>query len=192
MSVSGDVTRLLARVRSGERGAQEQLFELVYAEMRRLAALRMRAERPGHTLQATALVHEAYLRLLGNSTVDFNDRAHFFATVARTMRNILVDHARAAKAQKHGGGARHIELEENLAGAGQRLDQILAVDQALTELKLLSPRQLTVVEMRFFSGFTEEEVAEMLNISLKTVKRDWAAAKAWLMGQLGTADSVVA
>ncbi|HUK15416.1 MAG TPA: ECF-type sigma factor [Bryobacteraceae bacterium] len=186
MPNAGEITLALQRLRAGEPDAQSRLIQLVYAELRRIASRQLRAERSNHTLQSTALVHEAYLSLLGGSGADWKDRAHFFSSAACAMRHILVDHARAARAQRRGGGSVPAELNDWIAGIENRTEEILAVDQALTRLHEISPRQETIVEMRFYAGFTEEEVAEILHLSERTVKREWAVARAWLYGEMRT------
>lgn len=184
MSSSGEVTLALQRLRAGKPGAQDELIQLVYGELRNIASRQLRNERPNHTLQSTALVHEAYLSLLGGGATDWKDRSHFFAASASAMRHILVDHARMARAQRRGGGAIPVELNDTIAGVENRADEILAVDEALQRLREISPRQESIVEMRFYAGFTEEEVAEILHLSERTVKREWAVARAWLHGEM--------
>jgi len=186
MPDAGEITLALQRLRAGQPDAQSRLIQLVYAELRRIASRQLRGERSNHTLQSTALVHEAYLSLLGGSGADWQDRAHFFSSAACAMRHILVDHARAARAQRRGGGAVPAELNEQIVGIENRTEEILAVDQALRRLHEISPRQETIVEMRFYAGFTEEEVAEILHLSERTVKREWAVARAWLFGEMRT------
>ncbi len=184
MPDAGEITLELARLRAGEPDAQSRLIQLVYAELRRIASRQLRGERSDHTLQSTALVHEAYLSLLGGSGADWQDRAHFFSSAACAMRHILVDHARAARAQRRGGGAVPAELNEQIVGIENRTEEILAVDQALRRVHEISPRQETIVEMRFYAGFTEEEVAEILHLSERTVKREWAVARAGGFGEM--------
>lgn len=156
----------------------------VYDELRKLARHYMRGERSGHTLQTTALVNEAYVRLAGAEGIEFHDRAHFFAMAATMMRRILVDHARAHAADKRGGGAALIPLDERIAAAESNVD-LLALDAALTKLAVMDPQQARIVELRFFTGLTVDETAVALEISPATVKRDWAIAKAWLHHELG-------
>lgn len=184
MASSEDITRMLGELRAGRRDVESRLIEAVYPELRRIAGRYMRAERPGHTLQATALVNEAWMQLVGNARVDWQNRAHFFAVAAQLMRRILVDHARQRKAQKRDGGRQRVELSDTLAISDHRLDEILLVDAALTRLAQWDPRQSKIVELRFFSGLTEEETAEILGVSPRTVKRDWRMARAWLHGEL--------
>lgn len=176
----GEVTQLLGRMRAGDPEATERLAALLYGELRRMAAARMRTERSAHTLSATALVHEAWLRLEGPHD-GYRNRGQFLATAATAMRRVLVDHARARQAGKR--DADLVPLHEHLLGAKQ--DQlILAVDEALHKLRQLSPRQCQVVEMRYFAGFTEDEVASALGVTRRTVNRDWQMAKAWLHARL--------
>ncbi len=181
----GEITRLLGELREGKRDAEARLMEAVLPELKRRAASYLRGERHGHTLQTTALVNEAYLELTGRSQVDWKDGPHFFAVAAEAMRRILVDYARARNAAKRGGGRHKVELSEVMVISEDRLEEALAVDEALTRLAEWDPRQSRVVEMRFFGGLSEEDVAEVLGVSSKTVKRDWKVAKAWLHGELG-------
>jgi RNA polymerase sigma factor (TIGR02999 family) len=180
----GDITLLLAELRAGNRSAESRLLPLVYDELRRVARHYMRAERRDHTLQPTALVHEAYMRLAGQRDVDWQNRAHFFAVAAQLMRRILVDHARAHKAEKRGGTEPKIELGEGLALTEEKATELLAVDEALTRLAECDPRQARIVELRFFGGLSEEEAAEVLGVSARTVKRDWSVARAWLFKEI--------
>ena len=192
MDPAGEITLALKGLRAGNPEAQDHLIRLVYDELRRLASRRLRGERRNHTLQSTALVHETYLRLLGKSSCDWKDREHFFGAAACAMRHILVDHARAAHAVRRGGGAVPVEVTEMIAGVENRIEEILGVDQALRRLHDMSPRQESIVEMRFYAGFSEEEVAEILHISVRTVKREWAVARAWLHGEMRRAVSAQA
>jgi RNA polymerase sigma-70 factor (ECF subfamily) len=189
MDSRGEITFALGRLRAGEPDAQAKLIHLVYDELRRIASSQLRRERTDHTLQPTALVHEVYLRLIGKEKADWQDRAHFYSAAACAMRHILVDHARAAQALRRGGGTVKVEMTEFVAGTGARADEILAVDEALHKLSQVSPRQEIIVEMRFYAGYTEEEIAEILQLSTRTVKREWAVAKAWLHGEIHGADS---
>jgi RNA polymerase sigma-70 factor, ECF subfamily len=177
----GEVTRLLAELRAGDGKAPGELVELVYAELRRLAASCMRRERPNHTLQATALVHEAYFRLVGQREVEWQSRAHFFGIAAQIMRRILLDHARDRRAAKRGGGVKQVTLDDALMVTDDHLDNVLALDESLRKLALKDPAQSRLVELRFFAGMTVEESAEVLGISTATVKREWSHAKAWLL-----------
>lgn len=181
---SKTVTEALNSLARGDEGALNQLLPVVYREMRLLAANYLRAERPGHTLQPTALAHEAYLRLVGRDHSHWQNRAHFLAVAARAMREILVDHARRRKAQKRGGGQPVTVLSEALSVAGDRPIAFDDLDNALVDLAKLSDRQARVVELRFFGGLSIEETAEVLSISPVTVKRDWATARAWLYREL--------
>jgi len=180
-----DVTRLLDAAAAGEPHAAAELLPLVYAELRKLAAARLAAEAPGHTLQPTALVHEAYLRLVGGSQPqDWNGRGHFFGAAAEAMRRILVEAARHKQSQKAGGGRRRVELGD-VEPVVQGPDiELIALDEALAHFALLSERRAQVVELRFFGGMSVEETAEALSVSPETVKRDWKLAKAWLLREL--------
>jgi RNA polymerase sigma factor (TIGR02999 family) len=181
----GDVTLLLNELKLGNKDALARLIPLVYAELRALASRFLRAERTGHTLQPTALVHEAYLRLVEQDHADWKDRAHFLAVAAQLMRRILVDYARGRATAKRGGVAVRIEIEGlELEGERLQVEEILGVDQALDRLAVLDPQQSRVVELRYFAGLTVEEAAEALGISPRTVKRDWAMAAAWLRSEL--------
>jgi RNA polymerase sigma-70 factor, ECF subfamily len=180
----GEVTNLLIQLKNGNRDAEPRLVPLVYAELRRLAGHYMRGERPGHTLQATALVHEAYLRLVGQKEISWQNRAHFFGVAANLMRRILVDHARAKQAKKRGGSGQKLSLDEAVLVKPEAPEQFLALDEALERLAKRDPRQSRIVELRFFGGLSEEETAEVLGISTRTVKRDWSVARAWLYQQL--------
>jgi RNA polymerase sigma-70 factor (ECF subfamily) len=180
----GDVTQLLIELRAGDRDAEAKLIPLVYAELRRLAAHYLRGERPEHTLQPTALVHEAYIRLTKMRQVDWQNRSHFFATSANVMRRILVDHARARLANKREGLRDAISLEEALVVSPARSSELLALDEALDRLAKVSARQSKIVELRFFGGLSEEETGAVLGISTRTVKRDWRVAKARLYSEV--------
>jgi RNA polymerase sigma-70 factor (ECF subfamily) len=180
----GEVTQLLAQLRAGERDAESKLIPLVYAELRRLAAHYLRGERADHTLQPTALVHEAYIRLTGLHEVDWQSRSHFFATAATVMRRILVDHARAQNANKREGCRDAVSLEEAFVVSPARSAQVIALDDALDRLAKLDLRRSKIVELRFFGGLSEEETGEVLGISARTVKRDWRVAKAWLYNEV--------
>jgi len=183
------VTTLLRAWSRGDQGAFEQLTPLVYDELRRRARQYLRAERPNHTLRPTALVHEVYLRLAGLDQVDWQDRAHFFALAARQMRRILVDSARARKYQKHGGGTVNVTFDEAFAVAARHPD-LVALDDALSALTAQDERKARVVELRFFGGLTNEEIAAELGISTDTVTRDWQMAKLWLHRELRKAGAV--
>lgn len=182
----GDVTRLLAQLREGNQEAADRLVPLVYDELRRMAGAYMRRERPGHTLQATALVHEAYLRLVVQEPAQ--NRAHFFAIAAHTMRQVLVDYARQRGAGKRGGpGARRVDIDGELLIAAEALEDVIAIDEALERLTQIDPRQSRLVELRFFAGLDVEEAAEVMAVSPTTIKREWRSAKAWLQRELAAA-----
>ena len=181
----GEVTGLLAELRSGNKEALAKLIPLVYDELHRLAEHYMRNERVGHTLQPTALINEAYLRLASAEKANWQHRAHFVAVAAGTMRRVLIDHARKQKAAKRGGKQAALPLEDSPEFLSEeRSEELIALDEALTRLQELDSRQSQVVELRFFGGLTVEETAEVLGISPKTVKRDWAVARAWLHGEM--------
>jgi len=178
------VTQLLARWRSGDREALDELAPLVYPELRRIAARRLRNERAGHTLQTTALVHEAYLKLVDQTRVEWQDRAHFFAVASEIIRRILVDHARALHREKRGSGIPALALDEALHITEKKSFELIALDDALNALAELDARQSRIVELRFFGGLTVEETAEVLHVSRATVNRDWVTARAWLLREL--------
>lgn len=182
-----DLTRLLVRLTDGDRGVLDELLPLIYSELRKLASNYLRRERSGHTLQATALVHEAYLRLVDQNQVQWQNRAHFFGVAAQMMRRILVDHARSHDADKRGGEFQKLSLDENLEVSGGDQDlNLVALDDALNRLAELDPQKSKIVELRFFGGLSVEETAEVLNVSAPTVKRQWRMAKAWLYGQVSS------
>ena len=178
-----DTTRLLLEIRDGDQSAAERLVPLIYDDLRALASRYMRNEPADHTLQPTALVHEAFLRLVDTDRVEWQTRAHFLAVAARTMRRILVDHARRRRAVKRGGG-RKVTLVEGLAFSEPRPLDLVALDDALAKLGRIEKRQSSVVELRFFGGLAVEEIAEVLDVSTATVKRDWRFARAWLLREL--------
>jgi RNA polymerase sigma factor (TIGR02999 family) len=184
MGESHDVTVLLGRIRSGEEAARAELYNVVYDELRRLARRHMKGERGAHTLQPTALVNEAFLRLFGD-VVSATDRKHFFALASQTMRRVLVDHGRSRNAEKRGGGAEILSLDETNPAEGHDITDILILDEALSRLEKVDARPCRVVEMRFFAGLTESEIAEALSVSEITVRRDWRFARAWLYGEMG-------
>jgi RNA polymerase sigma factor (TIGR02999 family) len=184
--VPADVTRLLLAWGGGDRGALDQLVPLVYAELRRVAHNHMRGERAGQPLQTTALVHEAYLRLIEVSRVHWKDRTHFFAVSAQMMRRVLVDAARERDALKRGGGALSLALDEALVGTPAPSVDLVALDEALESLAALDPRKARVVELRYFGGLTIEETAAEVGVSVDTVARDWRVARLWLLRQLQT------
>jgi len=186
MPADHDVTALLADWSRGDRGALARLLPLVYEELRRIAARQLRHERDGHTLQPTALVHEAYLRLVEQRSVRWQDRAHFLGVAAKVMRRILVDHARRQAARKRGDGAQHMPLEAILDAPAPGQVALLALDHALGRLEQLDPGLAQIVELRAFGGMTIDEAAHVLNVSPSTVKRDWRTARAWLTQELGS------
>ena len=183
----GAVTALLERARAGDAGAEAQLLPLVYADLRRAAERLLRREQRGHTLQPTDLVHEGYLKLVGGEVPDARNRRHFVAIAARVMRQVLVDHARKRSAAKRGAG--YVEVRVTNADAGLDFDiaEMIALDDALERLGQRNPRLPRVVELRFFAGLSEEEAAEVLGVTSRTVQRDWATARAWLYKELDTA-----
>lgn len=185
MASPHDVTALLGDWSRGDRTALEQLLPLVYAELRRIASRQLGGERAGHTLPPTALVHEVYLRLVGQRRVDWNNRAHFFGVAARIMRRILVDHARRHSAGKRGNGVPLVAIEEARNAAGPDEASVLALDLALGRLEELDPDLAKVVELRAFAGLTIDEAADVLDVSPSTAQRDWRAARAWLKRELG-------
>ena len=184
MSESQEVTVLLSALTRGDDGAASKLIPIVYDELRRLAGSYMRRERADHTLQATALVHEAYLKLIEQRSVNWQSRAHFFGVSAQLMRRILIDHARGHTREKRGGEQKKVSLDEAFVFSEKQADELLAVDDSLNLLTKIDPRQARVVELRFFGGLSVEEAAEVLGVSPKTVKRDWSVAKAWLYADL--------
>ena len=179
-----EVTSLLIRLTDGDGAVLDDLLPLVYAELRRLAASYLRRERQGHTLQPTALVHEAYMRMIDQTQVEWQNRAHFFGVAAQMMRRILVDHARSQQAEKRGGEFQKLSLDENIDVSGERAADLVALDDALARLAELDPQKSRIVELRFFGGLSVEETAEVLGVSAPTVKRQWRMAKAWLFGQV--------
>jgi len=186
----GETTRLLLEAGRGQRAALETLLPLVYEELKAIAIQRLRGERPDHTLQPTALVHEAFLRLVDQTRVQWQNRAHFCAVAAQMMRRILVDHARARAAEKRGAGRRQVPLLDTLGLARERNPvDIVALDDLLQELARLNERHARVVELRFFGGLNVEETAHTLDVSTATVKNDWRAARAWLLTQLTNHDA---
>ncbi len=183
MDHGGDVTQLLHAMRAGDSKAADNLLPLVYDELHRLARAYMRRERPDHTLQPTALINEAYLKLM-HDDVDWSSRAHFIGVAAHVMRRVLVDYARAHKAEHRGGDMQRVEMYDDLAIAPERLDEIADVDEALRGLAKINPRQARVVELRYFGGLSIEEAASVLGIAPRSVKRDWALARVWLFQEL--------
>lgn len=187
--MGSDLTILLDRAARGEECVQASLFELVHAELHRLARTAMRRERPGHTLQPTALVNEAYLRLVGVHEVSWQSKAHFFGAAARAMRQILINHARARLAEKRGCAGSQVELSHSIAASAPEPEMLIAVDTALERLAAVDPRAGRIVELRYFVGLTFDEVAALLNISVKTAKREWEFARVWLERHMRTGGS---
>jgi len=181
-----DVTHILDRVQQGDSHAADELLPLVYEELRRLAAHKMSLQPPGQTLQATALVHEAYLRLLGNEEKRWENRRHFFSAAAEAMRHILIDRARRRLRVRHGEKAEKVPLDEVEIAAPAKDEIVLQLDEALETLAQISPEQAEIVKLRFFAGFTEPEIAEILNLSERSVQRQWSYAKAWLFERIET------
>src|ERR1700752_138167 len=187
MSVAtSELTGLLEDWKQGDATAFSKLTPLIYDELRRIAHRYAQRERNGHTLQTTALVNEAYLRLAGGDKHDWQNRSHFFAVTAQVMRHILIDHARRRRYIKHGGEAQQVPLEEASVMASERAAELIALDEALAEFAVLDPRKARVVELRYFGGLSLEETAEAVGVSLMTVRRDWQTAKAWLFKRLRT------
>ena len=187
-SSASDATRVLAELAAGDQAAAQRLLPMIYDEFRALAARYLGRERAGHTLEPTALVHEAYMRLVDQSRVNWQGRTHFFAVGAQLMRRILVDHARHKHRVKRGGGRQRITLDEHVAISPQRDEDLLALDEALQKLAELDPRQAQVVELRFFGGLSVEEVATVLGVSKRTVEADWTMVRAWLRRELSRDD----
>lgn len=179
-----DVTGLLLQLKQGNQEAAEKLIPVVYDELKRLARAHMRRERSDHTLQTTALVHEAYLKLVRQETAQWQGRSHFFGIAAQLMRQILIDHARGHLRKKRGGGKAAVSLTEALAFSPEHSEELVRLDEALKRLSKIDPRQGKIVELRFFGGLSVEETSEFLGVSPKTVKRDWAVAKAWLHAEV--------
>lgn len=184
MNASQEITQLLNQMGEGDEQAPEKLLPLVYEDLRRLAHAYLAKERDDHTLQATALVHEAYLRLVDWKNASWQNRAHFFSVAANVMRNVLVDHARRKRAEKRDGFGQKLSLDEAVSFAKEREVDLVALDDALSDLERIDSRQAKVVELRFFGGLTIEETAEVLHVSPATVKNEWTFAKAWLRTRL--------
>ena len=184
MASQHELTQLLREWANGAQSALEALTPLVYAELRRLAASYLRSEAPGHTLQPTALVHEAFLRMVGRTAPHCQNRSEFYGVAARLMRQILIDHARTRQAVKRGGCFVHLSLEDDLVVSREQEPNLIALDEALERLGAVDPRKARVVELRFFGGLSVEESAEALNVSEVTVRRDWQFAKTWLLREL--------
>jgi len=187
---TADVTQLLLAWNNGDRGALDRLMPVVYQELRRLARRHLRAEDAGHSLQATALVNDVYIRLVDQTRVNWQNRAHFFAAAAQITRHVLVDHARSRHRLKRGGDALHITLNEEIKVARSAEIDVVALDNALLRLAQLDPQQERIIELRFFTGLSIKETAEALNISPATVKRDWITARAWLYRELISSNNV--
>ncbi len=179
----GQVTQLLKAMSAGDSQAAEDLLPLVYSELHRLAKAYMRRERSDHTLQATALINEAYLRLVGED-IDWNSREHFIGLAAHVMRRVLVDYARTRNAEQRGGGLQRVEMQDDLAISPEQLDQVEELDAALKKLEKENPRQARVVELRYFGGLSVEQIGSLLQIAPRSVKRDWALARVWLFREL--------
>ncbi len=188
---SGEVTRLLQAMNAGDTAAGEQLLPLVYNELHRIASAYMRRERPDHTLQATALIHEAYLRLAGEE-IDWQNRGHFIGLAAHVMRRVLVDYARQHHAERRAGGLQRVEMDDNFAISPERLDEVLFLDRALQRLKEKNPRQAQVVELRYFGGLSVEQIAAILQVAPRSVKRDWSLARMFLYGELRPRERLLA
>lgn len=184
MATPGEITALLQKLSRGERSAENDLIPHVYQQLRNMAAKCLRAERPDHSMQATALIHEAYLRLAGHEGAEWQNRGHFFAVASKIMRRVLVDHARQRQAQRRGGAVARVEWSDSLAVSSEQCDLIADLHEALDRLAVIAERPARVVEMRFFGGMTEEEIAEILGVASRTVKRDWEFARAWLSGEM--------
>jgi RNA polymerase sigma factor (TIGR02999 family) len=185
MSADADVTRLLVELTDGDRAALDRLFPIVYENLRQMAQRELRRERSDHTLNPTALVHEAYLKMVQLEQISWQGRAHFFGACAQAMRRILISYARMKKADKRGAGSEHVQIDDVVVAARTRPASLVALDEALTRLEAMSERQARIVECRFFAGMSVEETAEALGTSAATVKRDWTVARAWLNRELG-------
>ncbi|MBL8167869.1 MAG: sigma-70 family RNA polymerase sigma factor [Acidobacteria bacterium] len=189
METAHEVTELLLAWRSGDQGALEKLTPLVYDELHRLATRYMRRENPGHTLQTSALVNEAFVHLIDQQQIQWQNRAHFFGVAANLMRHILLDHARAYARAKRGGGAIQVSLDEAAIVSEERAAELIALDDALTALAAFDERKCRLVELRFFGGLSNEEVAEVMQMSLRTVEREWRKAKAWLQRAISNTEN---
>ena len=183
-TLPNEVTQLLVSWSNGDTAALEQLIPLVYAELRRLARRHMGRENPGHTLQTSALINEAYVKLVDQQNVQWQNRAHFFAVAAQVMRHILIDHARRYQYAKRGAGARKVPLEDVEVMTDGRASELVALDEALTGLSALDPRKSRIIELRFFGGLSIDETAEVMKVSPITVMREWRAARAWLRREM--------
>jgi RNA polymerase sigma factor (TIGR02999 family) len=181
-----DVTVLLQRIRSGDRDAEPALLALVYDHLHRMASRQFRSERRDHTLQPTALMSELYIRLLRDTSVDWQSRSHFYAVAAQTIRRVLIDHARAARARRRPQSRQRVHIDDVLLYSDERADDVLMIDEALRKLEALDPRQAQVVTLRYFGGLSVEETAHSLGVSERTVKREWSMARAWLSALLNS------
>jgi RNA polymerase sigma factor (TIGR02999 family) len=190
-SSPGEVTRLLKAMNAGDATAAERLLPLIYKELHRIAEAYMRRERPDHTLQATALIHEAYLRLVGEN-IDFDNRGHFIGLAAHVMRRVLVDYARRHNAERRAGGLQRVEMADELAISREHLDEVLMLDSAMERLKEKNPRQAQVVELRYFGGLSVDEIAAMLGVAPRSVKRDWYLARMFLYSELRPGETLPA
>jgi RNA polymerase sigma-70 factor (ECF subfamily) len=188
MAEKPNITLLLERLRDGDSSSSDAIVSLLYEELRSIAARCLRSERRGHTLQPTALVHEAFLKLVDQKDADYRSRGHFMAIAAMVMRRILVSHAEKRAAAKRGGGAARIPLDDELGAGGERSIDLIALDEAMNKLAQLDPRKAKVVEQRFFAGIEMSHIAENLGVSLSTVKRDWEYARTWLMREIECGD----
>jgi RNA polymerase sigma-70 factor (ECF subfamily) len=186
--MGNQASEILTAIVAGDDADSPRLLELVYDDLRRLAAHYLQQERVGHTLQATALVNEAYLKLIDQTRVDWRGKSHFFAVGAQAMRRVLVNHAKSKKRLKRGGQGRRVPLDEPIAVSAERDEDVLALDEALEKLAKLDPRQAKLVELRFFGGLNVEETAEVLGVSKRTVEREWTACRAWLRRELSDQD----
>ncbi len=184
MTARTDITELVVDLRAGNPGAVDYLFPLVYDELRRIAHFHLSGERPNHTLSTTALVHEAYLKLVDQSRAGWQDRAHFCAVASKAMRRILIDYARRRNALKRGGSDQPVSLDDNKIAIEEKAAVLLSLDEALDRLSALDERCAKIVEFRFFGGLREEEIAEVINVSVRTVRRDWVKARAWLYKEM--------
>ena len=185
----GQVTRLLDRLRDGDRGVIDDLLPIVYGQLKVIARGQLKGERGSHTLNTTALVHEAYLKLIDQNKVNWQDRAHFMAVAALSMRRILIDYARSRLAEKRGGGEQLVTLSEELHGRDTRIEDLVALDESLVLLQSVDERQAEIVQYHFFGGLTHQEISEVMKISIATVQREWRVARAWLSQRLKGDDS---
>jgi len=192
MDQRGEVTRLLSRLGAGDRGAMEDLLPIVYEELRRIARAHLRRERKGHSLQTTALTHEAYLRLAARESMRWSDRVHFLSVAAQAMRRVLVEHARARGRKKRGGGYRRVTLDDQVAAPAGSLIDLVALDAALEKLAAVDPRKARVVELLYFGGLSAAEAAECTGTTSRTVERDWRYARLWLLRELAGQGSAIA